>query len=259
QPLITTGDGPVGIALGDVNGDGDLDIAYAIGEDTSVGVCLNNGDGTFTPNAVYGAGDAPVSVALGDLDGDDDLDIAVVNIESDSASVLLNNGDGTFASQTQFVTGDSPQGVTIGDIDGDGDLDIATANGGKDGGAGANTVSLLINNGDGTFALNINFPAGDFPESVAMGDLDGNGSPDIALVNKSSDDVSVHLNMCATAGPCNAADLDVPYGIFDLADITVFVVGFYRQDLIADLAPPFGVLDLADVNLYVELFQAGCP
>ena len=71
----------------------------------------------------------PASVAIGDLDGDLDLDLAVANQGvSDDVSVLLNNGDGTFAADVTYGVGDEPLSVAIGDLDGDLDLDLAVAN-----------------------------------------------------------------------------------------------------------------------------------
>lgn len=58
---------------------------------------------------------------------------------------------------------------------------------------------------------------------------------------------------------CNPADIAEPYGFLDLADISVFIVGFTTMDPIADLAPPFGVYDLADVGTFIAYFTAGCP
>ena len=83
------GGSPQSVAIGDLDGDGDLDLAVTIISDDNVSVLLNNGDGTFA--VTYGAGDEPLSVSIGDLDGDLDLDLAVANLFSDDVSVLLNH------------------------------------------------------------------------------------------------------------------------------------------------------------------------
>jgi hypothetical protein len=77
-------------------------------------------------------------VSLGDLDGDGDLDMAVANFAGDT-SVLLNNGDGTFAAQTRFAAGTNPASVSLGDLDGDGEIDMAVAS------SGSNSVRVLLN------------------------------------------------------------------------------------------------------------------
>ncbi len=87
-----TGDRPYSVAIGDLNGDGDPDLAVANRESDNVSVLLGNGDGSFQSAVNYGAGDEPFSVAIGDLNGDGDPDLAVVNRESDNVSVLINTG-----------------------------------------------------------------------------------------------------------------------------------------------------------------------
>ena len=133
------GDWPSSVAIGDLDGDGDLDLAVANDDSDDVSVLLGNGDGTFQPAVNYGAGDSPHSVAIGDLNGDGDLDLAVANQSSDDVSVLLGNGDGTFQAAVNYGAGDEPSPVAIGDLNGDGDLDLAVAN------AGSGSVSVLIN------------------------------------------------------------------------------------------------------------------
>ncbi|BAC89392.1 FG-GAP-like repeat-containing protein [Gloeobacter violaceus] len=72
---FAVGDLPKSVALGDIDGDGDLDIATANRESNDVSVLLNTGGGSFAPAQAFAVGSRPYSVALGDLDGDGDLDI----------------------------------------------------------------------------------------------------------------------------------------------------------------------------------------
>ncbi len=85
------GDRPRSVAIGDLDGDLDLDLAVANGTSDDVSVLLGAGDGTFAADVTYGAGNGAYSVAIGDLDGDGDLDLAVANGYSDDVSVLLND------------------------------------------------------------------------------------------------------------------------------------------------------------------------
>jgi hypothetical protein len=83
---------PSSVATGDLNGDGDPDLAVANGFSNNVSVLLGNGDGSFQSAANYNAGVEPSSVAIGDLNGDGDPDLAVANEWSDNVSVLINIG-----------------------------------------------------------------------------------------------------------------------------------------------------------------------
>ncbi len=91
----------------------------------------------------------------------------------------------------KYAAGDLPQSVAIGDLDGVNGPDLAVANEISD------DVSVLLNRGDGTFAVAVAYDAGDGPWSVAIGDLVGVNGLDLAVANRFSDDVSVLLNTCA--------------------------------------------------------------
>jgi hypothetical protein len=187
QMTIPVGEGPSWIALGDLDGDGDNDLAVGSSSLGSISVWLNDGDATFTDQRSFGTATDPASIAIGDLDGDGDNDLAYGGI----VSVLLNNGDGTFAALLSFDVGDGPFSVALGDLDGDGDNDLAVAN--VDIGR-VPGLSVLLNNGDGTFAAQLTFGVGEGPESVAIGDLNGDGNNDLVVANHISDSVSVLLN-----------------------------------------------------------------
>jgi len=137
---FTTGNTPVSVALGDVNGDGKLDLIVASVGFGGVSVLLN----TTAPGAAlpsfdtaqnFLTGTTPASVAFGDLNGDGLLDLAVANNASTNVSVLLNiaaPGAATpnFAAKQDFATGGGPLSVAIGDLNGDGNRDLAVANSG---------------------------------------------------------------------------------------------------------------------------------
>ncbi len=176
------------VALGDIDGDDDPDLAVANYASNTVSVFLNNGDGTFADKADYGTLNSPKSVAVGDIDGDDILDLTVANYYSNAVSVFLNNGDGTFSTRVDYVTGRNPSSVVVGDLDNDDDLDMAIAN------HGSNTVSVLLNNGEGTFAAKLDYVTGNGPSFVAVGDLDNDNYLDLALTTDGSHNVSVLLN-----------------------------------------------------------------
>src|SRR5262245_40466440 len=106
-PILAAGRSPDSVAIGDLDGDGDEDLAVANYYGDDVSVLLNEGRGTFATQVTYPVGDGPTAVSIADLDGDGDRDLAVANwaYPVGSASVLLNQGGGTFATSVTCVTG----------------------------------------------------------------------------------------------------------------------------------------------------------
>ncbi len=194
-----TGVAPTSVAIGDFNGDGKPDLAVANYDDSTVSVLLGNGDGTLATKTDYGTGVGPISVAIGDFNGDGKPDLAVANYYSGAVSVLLGNGNGTFATETDYATGEWPSSVAIGDFNGDGKPDLAVANAGLTVSRG-NTVSVLLGNGNGTFATRMDYATGSGPEGVAVEDFNGDGKPDLAVANNDENKVSALLNLGGGAG-----------------------------------------------------------
>jgi hypothetical protein len=189
---------PISVAAGDLDGDGRPDLVVANVNSSTVSVLRNtsggNGTITFAAKVDYATGVNPSFVSIGDLDGDGRSDLAATNESGDSVSVLRNLGDGTFAARVDYATGSRPLSVVVGDVDGDGKPELAVANFGRSPSVG-NTASVLRNLGNGTFAAKVDYTTGNSPRSISIGDLNGDGKPDLAVANNSSNSVSVLRNL----------------------------------------------------------------
>jgi hypothetical protein len=211
QQTFTVGNGPVSVAVGDVNGDGRPDLATANFQDGTVSVLIDTtspGSATaaFAAQQTIAAGPGPSAVALGDLNGDGRPDLAVsdsgtTGIPSNTVSVLLDattpgSTAAAFSMAQTFATGNAPAAVAIGDVNGDGQADLAVAS------PNDNAVAVLLNTRtpitfSPSFASTL-FPGGSGPISLAVGDFNNDGKPDLAVVDASADSVVVQLNTTPT-------------------------------------------------------------
>ncbi len=229
QTAYTIGGVPTAsVVVGDFNGDGIPDLAAGGG--SAVSVLLGNGDGSFQPAHTFAAGPYSNSVAVGDFNGDGILDLAVVNGISGTVSVLLGNGDGSFQPAQTFATGPYPMAVAVGDFNGDGIQDLAVTDYGDFYGNGSD-VSILLGNGDGTFQPAHTFAAGDHAGNLAVGDFNGDGIPDLAVVGSTYPNGTVSVLLGNGDGSFQPAQtFQTPSGPNFVA------VGDFNGDGIPDLA-----------------------
>lgn len=172
---------PLSIIALDYDNDTLLDLAVA--NLSGVRLMKGGGNGTFAPGATLGTLSQPSYVAAADLNNDGQLDLAVSHISASSISILLANGSGGFNTKVDYVAGGGSFGLTIGDFNQDGSKDIATANSLA---SASDAVSVLLNNGNGTFGAKTDFPAGTSPLGVANGDLNGDGKLDLITTDGSN-------------------------------------------------------------------------
>jgi uncharacterized protein (TIGR02145 family) len=207
---FTTGSEPVGIAVGDFDGDGYPDIAVANNVSNTVSVFRNTGISgnisltNFSLKVDFPVGSHPSGIAVGDIDGDGKPDIATANYATNSISILRNTSTtgtidaNSFAGNIDFTTGTTPENVLICDIDGDGKLDAVTTN------YAGNSISVFRNTStsgvidNSTFAPKVDITTGTGPYNLTSGDFDRDGKIDIAVTIYNTNKVSVFRNISNT-------------------------------------------------------------
>jgi uncharacterized repeat protein (TIGR01451 family) len=197
---------PFGLVVADVDGDGKLDIIVSDYDESIVSVYRNTctpgniSSNAFATRVDFATGAQPQGVEVRDLDGDGKPDLLVANNGDGTVSILRNTGvmgsltTNSFAPKVDIATGSGCQGVAAGDLDGDGKPDVVTVN------SGNGTVSLLRNISTpgsittNSFAAKVDIAVLSGAVQVAIGDLDGDGKPDLTVTFYLSQTVSVLRN-----------------------------------------------------------------
>jgi len=173
------------LAVGDVNADGNLDVAI------QGGVLLGNGDGTFQPmqsNDSFGA----QTLSLADVNGDGNLDLLAAHgvfdptsRPKDAVGVLLGNGDGTFQEAKDYSTSAAvATSVAVTDVNGDGDVDLLVAHT-CIAFCNRSPVAVLLGNGDGTFKTALRYYSGGrHANSIVAADVNADSKPDLLAANE---------------------------------------------------------------------------
>ena len=237
----------VGIARGDFNHDGFLDLAAAPTKtdqrsamQSYVVVTLGNGDGTFQSPTKIMLPVAPTASGLlaRDFDRDGELDLIAVSSTDSQVYFLQGQGDGSFADPVAAgTTADGPQTALTADLNGDHILDLVINSPGRD------EIAVLPGLGDGTFDTAVVLPTGDNPSSFSLTDVDNSGSVDLVIGCYQSLQYEVRLN--DGAGQFGEPII-TPFYIRDIVPGTgpERPTGFYAADFDED-----GFVDLAGDSL----------
>jgi len=172
------------IAINDIDGDGRPDLTFVSYVSQTISVYRNTGTGgniAFAARLDFMSSAGPRCIATGDLDGDGKPDLAVSNEFANSVSAFRNTstpGTVSFAPKVDLTTGASPFSVAIGDLNNDGKADLAVGNN------GSNVFSTFRNTsttGTISFAAKVDFSSGSTQYLVSIGDVNGDGKPDIVM------------------------------------------------------------------------------
>lgn len=185
---------PSSVVAGSFNGDAHTDLAVTNKDGKDLTILLGDGTGDFSAagSSPEGVPGSPWRAVAADFDDDGDDDLAVV-LHEDKAVILLNDGNGDFVAtgNSPITVGGMPRNLAAADLDGDNDTDLAVAN------FFPATVAILLNDGDGNFAVTGTLDAGGSPTnaaSIVAADLNGDTEVDLAVGSEHSNEVRIYLN-----------------------------------------------------------------
>lgn len=190
ERLVSTGtvDGPLSVATGDVDGDGDNDVVSASYRDDSIRWYDNDGSGAFTEKLISVGANSAQSVFIADVDGDSDADILSASRYDHRIRWFENDGNENFSEHVVSSIETNATSVTAADVDGDGDMDILSA------AFFADTIVWFENNGAQSFTRHVISATADGAYDVATADVDDDGDLDVLSASGNDDTIAWYQN-----------------------------------------------------------------
>lgn len=205
---FAAGEGATGVELGDVDGDGFLDVVVARNVSGGFSVLMGDGSGRFELSSITETEPRSTIARLADLNGDGNLDVVLVgNTSAGALSVYEGRGDGTFGERMSFDIPNANE-ILLEDVTGDGRIDIVATTTSNDG-------QLVVAPGTGGasigFEAPILTPIGDIPTRLQVADVNTDGIPDAVVTSNSPNVVNVLINDGAAGfSPAPGSPLAMP-------------------------------------------------
>jgi hypothetical protein len=231
------------LTTGDLNRDGNADIALTGGG--TISVLLGNGNGTFQAHSEIATGYSLMAIVTEDFNNDDRLDLAVSDYDANKVYVLLGNGDGTFLPKIESGTGNYPRSIAPGDFNGDGKMDLTITTSHL---YFANTITILLGNGDGTFQPKVEYGVPSHAQFVTAEDFNNDGKLDIATSNYYGNNITVFIG--------NGDGTFQPYVSYWVGNYPYSIIS---QDFNSDGKPDLVVLNVQDNTVLIFLNIYGKP
>jgi hypothetical protein len=184
-PLSATD--PGGVAIGDFNADGNLDLAVTDEQHETLTILLGQNNGGFIVSGTYQTGFFPGSVAVADFNGDGKLDVVIGNWLDSSVSVFLGNGNGQFGTGIITDIGSNASIIAVADFNHDGKTDIAVTDNSD------SLIAVLLGKGDGTFQPYVDYSTPSQTIGIVAADFNHDGNIDLAVADTNNNDVVVFL------------------------------------------------------------------
>lgn len=182
---------PTSLAVGDITGDGKLDVVITYGAMDQVQVFSGDGKGVFTGQAaVATAVKNPISIALADITGDGKLDAVIGHGAANGLSSLTNTAGVLGSAATITISGAATQlgGIAVADVSGDGKLDIVVS------GATSNNIAVLMGQGGGKFGTPTTYAMPNVTTRLVLADLNNDQKLDVVTTNSGAGSVAIRLN-----------------------------------------------------------------